>query len=81
MLERHLGDLQRTHEVFGLDGHTGGGAGHDGLAVLVPGDADGHVPGGHHAGDVNELPHRGRRDVEGLDEGRHWGGERKSEKE
>lgn len=45
VLQRHLGDLQGAHELFGFDPDTRGRARHDELAVFVPGDANGHVPG------------------------------------
>ena len=72
VLQGHLGDLEGAHELFGFDGDAGRGAGDDELPVFVPGDADGHVPRGHHAGDVHELPHGGGGDVEGLDQRRNW---------
>lgn len=45
VLQCHLGDLQGAHELFGLYCDARGGAWHYELAVFVPGDAYGHVPG------------------------------------
>lgn len=72
VLERHLGDLEGAHELFGVDGDAR--RGHDLLAVLAPRDAYGHVAGRHHAGDVHQLADGRRREVERLDERRNCGG-------
>lgn len=74
VLEGDAGDLQGAHELLALDGDPG--AGEDDVAVLPPGDVDGHVPGGHHARDVEELPDGGWWELERLDERRDCGGER-----
>lgn len=66
VLEGHAGDLQGAHELLALDGDAG--AREDDVAVLPPGNVDGHVPGGDHAGDVEELPDGGWRELEGLDQ-------------
>lgn len=66
VLEGHAGDLQGAHELLALDGDAG--AGEDDVPVLPPGDVDGHVPRGDHAGDVEELPNGGWRELEGLDQ-------------
>lgn len=68
VLEGDAGDLQGAHELLALDGDSR--AGEDDVAVLPPGDVDGHVPGGDHAGDVEELPDGGWRELEGLDQRR-----------
>lgn len=72
VLERHLGDLEGAHELFGVDGDAR--RGHNLLAVLAPRDAYGHVAGRHHAGDVHQLADGRRREVERLDERRNCGG-------
>lgn len=72
MLEGDAGDLQGAHELLALDGHAR--ARDDHLPVFPPRDADGHVPRGHHTGDVEQLANGGRRELEGLDERGHWEG-------
>lgn len=74
VLERHLGYLQRAHELLGVDGDAG--RGHNLLAVLAPRDAYGHVAGRHHAGDVHQLADGRWREVERLDERRNCEGRR-----
>lgn len=76
VLEGDAGDLQGAHELLALDGDAR--AGEDDVPVLPPGDVDGHVPRGHHAGDVEELPDGGWGELEGLDQRRDCGGERQS---
>lgn len=76
VLEGDAGDLQGAHELLALDGDAR--AGEDDVPVLPPGDVDGHVPRGHHAGDVEELPDGGWGELEGLDQRRDCGGERHS---
>uniref|UniRef100_A0A8C8B7X7 Uncharacterized protein n=1 Tax=Otus sunia TaxID=257818 RepID=A0A8C8B7X7_9STRI len=66
VLEGDAGDLQGAHELLALNGDSR--AGEDYVAVLPPGDVDGHVPGGDHAGDVEELPDGGWWELEGLDQ-------------
>lgn len=68
MLERHLGDLQRAHELLGLYGDARVAAGHDVLAVLAPGEQDGHVARRHHTRHVHQLPDGSGREVKRLDE-------------
>lgn len=74
VLEGDTGDLQGAHELLALDGDPR--AGEDDVAVLPPGDVDGHVPGGDHAGDVEELSDGGRWELKGLDQWRDCRGER-----
>lgn len=72
VLEGDAGDLQGAHELLALDGHAR--ARDDHLPVFPPRDADGHVPRGHHTGDVEQLADGGRRELKGLDERGHWKG-------
>lgn len=74
VLEGDAGDLQGAHELLALDGDSG--AREDDVPVLPPGDVDGHVPGGDHAGDVEELPDGGWWELEGLDQWRDCRGKR-----
>lgn len=66
VLERHLGYLERAHELLRVDGDARGG--HDLLAVLAPRDAYGHVSGRHHAGDVHQFADGSRGKVKWLDQ-------------
>lgn len=70
VLERHLGYLQGAHELLGVDGDARGR--HDLLAVLAPRDADGHVAGRHHAGDVHQFADGSRGEVKRLDQRGNW---------
>lgn len=76
VLEGDAGDLQGAHELLALDGDSR--AGEDDVPILPPGDVDWHVPGGDHAGDVEELPDGGWWELEGLDQRRDCQRERQS---